>query len=542
MRQSDNLQPRVPAPGAGLVDCPRGSRASVFPAFVVVLALFAFYGAWRAPVPGVNEPHYLTKSRHFWDPSWCARDLFLDSTNVHYVFYATVGSLTRFFSFETSAWIGRLLAWGGIAAVWVALGRRFAACRWRPVLAAALFLGCSLIGNLSGEWLLGGVEAKAFAYAFLFLAVAFASSSQWLPAATFVGLATSFHPVIGGWGVVCLLFATGWSLFDNRRNPVAVERGITPARLNPSRLAAAALSATICSLPGLIPAVAMLLADVPAETKRAADRLQVFERLAHHLDPMKFTRHAWILYAVLLGLWLALQFRRTPSKELRFFNRFVAGTLLVALGGMAVGFGPRWASVLKFYPFRLADLFLPMGISFTLATHWDTFRQRISHRPRLSRVTAVAGYILIAAVVGAILRLPSRDQNPTNWSEQKHADWQVVCQWMKENTPADALCLTPRLNYTFRWHAERAEYAIWKDCPQDAPSLMEWKRRLTQIEDWRKKHKAGFTSEALAELRAETGIDYIVGWYVEPYRVAPVFKTKSFSVYRLPAVARGTDP
>jgi hypothetical protein len=104
---------------------------------------------------------------------------------------------------------------------------------------------------------------------------------------------------------------------------------------------------------------------------------------------------------------------------------------------------------------------------------------------------------------------------------------------MKQNSPTDALCLTPRLNYTFRWNAERAEYAIWKDCPQDATSLVEWKRRLTQIEKWRIKYKTGFTAAALAELRAETGIDYIVAWYVEPYRVKPVFRTKSFYVYRL---------
>jgi hypothetical protein len=218
---------------------------------------------------------------------------------------------------------------------------------------------------------------------------------------------------------------------------------------------------------------------------------------------------------------------------LRFFNRFVAATLMIALGGIAIGFGPRSASLLKFYPFRMVDLFLPMGVAFTLAAWWDSLRQKFAEGTFSRRLTSILGYCVIPVVIGAIFGVPSRDRNPTNWSPQKHADWGIICQWMKENTPTDALCLTPRLNYTFRWNAERAEYAIWKDCPQDAPSLVEWKRRLTQIEKWRIKHKTGFTAAALAELRAETGIDYIVAWYVEPYRVKPVFRTKSFSIYRV---------
>ena len=90
-----------------------------------MFTLFAVFAAWRSPVPGVNEPHYLCKAKHFWDSGWCARDLFLSSANAHWTFYATVGSLTRVLSLEQVAWIGRILVSGGLGLAWVRLASLF---------------------------------------------------------------------------------------------------------------------------------------------------------------------------------------------------------------------------------------------------------------------------------------------------------------------------------------------------------------------------------------------------------------------------------
>ncbi|MDP7379069.1 MAG: hypothetical protein QF516_13290, partial [Pirellulaceae bacterium] len=56
-----------------------------------LLAVFACY-AGTLP-PDVNEAHYLGKAKHFWMPDWCAGDLFLHSSNAHWLFYVTVGGL-----------------------------------------------------------------------------------------------------------------------------------------------------------------------------------------------------------------------------------------------------------------------------------------------------------------------------------------------------------------------------------------------------------------------------------------------------------------
>jgi hypothetical protein len=213
------------------------------------------------------------------------------------------------------------------------------------------------------------------------------------------------------------------------------------------------------------------------------------------------------------------------------FFRFVVGTLLIAAGGMAVGFGPRWAGALKFYPFRLADLFLPIAVAAGVANELA----RVFDRPRL----IVVGHAVAATALAWALAAPGNDRNPNNWSAERQNDWHDVCRWMNANTPGDALCLTPKFNYTFHWYAERAEYATWKDCPQDAVSLVEWDRRLKLIRNWRSKQfNAGFTKEALEELQEMTDVDYIVAWSGDPYRVPAAYGNRSFRVYRLHAAGR----
>lgn len=287
-----------------------------------------------------------------------------------------------------------------------------------------------------------------------------------------------------------------------------------------------------CSLPGLIPALALLVHGAPAEVSRAADALQVFDRLDHHLDPRQFRGFAWSFYAVLLTAWLALRPWKTRNEAQRLFFRFVTGSLLIAAGGLVVGFGPRWAGVLKFYPFRLADLFLPVAVAMGVAGE-------LARRLGDWRVVFIGHALAGGAFVWSVAA-PGDERNPNNWSPERQADWRAVCKWVAGNTPEDALFLTPKYTVTFRWYAGRAEYATWKDCPQDAVSLMEWDRRLKVIQNWRTLHyRDGFTAEALDQLRELTGVDYVVGWSGDPYRPPAVYGNRTFRVYRLREAARG---
>ena len=65
---------------------PPGSRPALaaFAEWFLVFAVFCAQGA--NPVPDVNEPYYLGKAIHHWNPDWARGDFLLDSADAHQFF------------------------------------------------------------------------------------------------------------------------------------------------------------------------------------------------------------------------------------------------------------------------------------------------------------------------------------------------------------------------------------------------------------------------------------------------------------------------
>ena len=95
-----NTVPSDPHESTAVLSAERPSESALPAAFLfdVVLVLLVFFVHAGEPVPDVNEPHYLTKARHYWDPSFAAGDFFLESADAHKVFYWSLGWLTCWFS------------------------------------------------------------------------------------------------------------------------------------------------------------------------------------------------------------------------------------------------------------------------------------------------------------------------------------------------------------------------------------------------------------------------------------------------------------
>lgn len=524
----------------------------------LLFASFALFATIRSPIPGVNEPHYLCKARHTWDPAWCGRDLFLQSANAHAVYLWSIGAPTRVLTLEQTAWAGRIAVWLALAYGWSQLAAQLLPGAWSRLWSAWAFLALSAAVSFSGEWVVGGVEAKGFAYACVFVALAAACARNWRRAGVFGGLAVSFHPVVGGWA----LLASGIALAGQAIVRRAAGRGREADRPEQGEGAATAtvpdrseqlgghrnrhwqalFYASLCALPGLIPAVGMLLAAPSADIARQADEIQVYTRLDHHLNPKAFPVSSYASYGGLLVAWLILRpYAGFSSAEL-FFLRFVLGAALIAVGGLAIGWLCDSPGLLKFYPFRLFDVALPVACAVTSAGLVCRFAATASEEHGfLSRARTFVACAPFA--IGFVWSLwePAIDRNPSGLRIDRWNNWVDACRWIEREVPADALFLTPRFNFAFKWYAQRAEYVAFKDCPQDAVNLVEWKRRLDTIQAWRQRHfERGFTRAAVAALHRETGIDYIIAWRVryaggkleDPYLQEPVYTNASFAVYR----------
>lgn len=520
--------------------------------WTALFALFFLTSALRAPVPAVNEPHYLGKAKHLWDPAWCAGDFFLESSNPHIVFYAAIGWLTPWFSLPATAWIGRAFALGLLSWGWMRLCESVSPSRRLSVTAGAFFVLLTSIGSFSGEWVIGGVEAKVFAYAFLLWAGAFWRERKLIQAGAAAGMAVSFHPVVGAWGVVAGVIAMVLTRIVHRGNHVVTDsKPAKPAASEPTSRAAgpdvtrpaplrslipAAIVLILFSVQGLIPALQLVVGVDPALT-READGISITQRIGHHIDPRLFPERAYALYALLLAAWIALRFLTPSSPALRAVNRFVLGSLVIAATGLIVGWLPLEASpsalrdtVLKFYPFRLADLALPFAVALQLSLVVELLLAADTRPLTLLRP------VMPVAALAAALFLPAPDANPSGMSPEVRRDWIATCGWLKVNTPPGALMGTANEDWAIKWYAGRPEYVSFKDCPQDAAGIVEWWRRRQTLVAWSREARADgvLSVEELADLHAETGIDYLVVSRYSGFRIEPVFATGPFKVYRLP--------
>lgn len=453
--------------------------------------LLLFFLLAGSPPPGVGESHYLPKAKHYWDPAWCRGDLFLESADAHLTFYWALGWVTNYCSLENTAWIGRAISWLLLAWAWQRLSVALVPQRLFAILSAGLMCLFLRWFHMAGEWVIGGIEAKSFAYVFLLLALECLVRRRWTPAWLLMGAAAAFHVLVGGWG--CVLLGGVWLLERKTAG--------TPGLF---AMLPAVMGGFVLSLPGLIPA-AILNRGVDPAVAAAATQVYVFERLPHHLVFHRFDHVYMARQLALLVVWAWLAWQQRHDVRLRALHLFVLGAVLMGVAGAIIDQALLWqrelaAKLLRYYWFRLSDSLLAFGAAVAVI-HEIARRQH-------SQPGAFAGWITIAIVVLTAdvthtlwtrneLRLPgaflqpkptqprSPDQLPPLLQElppqEMFAHWQRVCDWIQHATPADARFLTPRRQQTFKWYAQRPEVVNWKDVPQDAAGLMRWKEAMEEI-------------------------------------------------------------
>jgi hypothetical protein len=524
--------------------------------FEIALIGLVFFIIGGDPAPHVNEPHYLCRLKHFWNPDYCRGDLFLESADTQLVFIWAFGWVTRYLSFAATAWLGRVIAWTLLAWAWQRLSWRLIPRPLAAVLSAGLFVTLMTIAHLAGEWVVGGVEAKCFAYFFVLLALHALVDRRWNAVWFLLGTTTAFHPIVGGWsGLVCAgIWLADWGLAHFAQSS---EQNV-PVPLSIGRLAHSframlpgLIAGGIISLVGILPALA-LTRNVPPDVAAEAARIYVFERLPHHLAllalprgelVLRIARHAALIVALIV-LMRAAKSRVLPIAPLDCIGKFAIGAVLIACAGFAIEL-VFWnepliaAKILRYYWFRLTDVAVPLAVAlYSTALIAAGIERR--------QTWAMWGLTLAIVLVGWQLSTTARNRAlipfpPADNKARDFAAWVDACQWIAENTPPNALFLTPRLSQSFKWRTGRAEVATRKDIPQDAASMVKWFDRLKNIfaqevngeRQWIDS-PSELSTERVRELAHEYHFDYVLADRSQLLSLPIVYKNQEYVVYRIP--------
>jgi len=462
---------------------------------VLLLAGFFFLVAGGAP-PDVNEAHYLTKAKHYWDSSFAPHDLFLNSADVHLAFYWSIGCLTKFCSLTTTAWIGRWIVWLLIASGLISLSRSLGHRRGLGIVCGVVFFILQSNCHLAGEWVVGGVEAKGFAFGFCFLALAQAVRKHWNGVWLLLGFAVAFHVLVGGWITVLMVFHRVRLVMKSRCG-------------DKSELLACVFGLCI-GLIGFIPAW-NLASSVDALIAKEANYISVHIRLSHHLLFSSFAFDRYIKFGVLctVGLIVWWQTASIVPRRGSILVQLACLSLGLCVVGIVLTYGLDEASnlqnrLLRFYWFRTSDVLVPLATAYAAVSIGIVTVQRGVWPANLLVL------LTIAMIVGPVWGF----QNKRFWDPRAQGDvlalphatlsdrhqrrevtlrierhFLACCQWIRLHTPVDAVVITPMRQQTFKWNSHRAEVVTRKDMPQDAVGLVNWynlRRSLYPIRDGRR--------------------------------------------------------
>ncbi len=455
-----------------------GGRGRAVIEILLIAAVFAAAGCW--PVPDVNETVYLTKARHAADPAYGRGDFFLETPDAHGIFYLVVGPLAATLSLETAAWIGRIAGWLALAvgfrhlahALTAGSGQRATLLR---LAAAAIFSLALRQTTAAGEWVIGGCEGKVFAWALVLAGLGELVSGRFAAAWLLMGGATAFHPIVGGWAMI----ATVPAWLATRPRPSAT------ARPRAALTAAGLLGGLVLAAAGIVPALLLSSGAEPAIREEAA-RIYVAERLPHHLLPRTFAPGFVPRHILAILTWWLLDRLAPAAWRRRRLTAFTLAALGISAAGLVIAAAEPWAAttaygLLRYYWFRLGDVAVPLALAFsaTAVLADEAASRKLGLSAAAVRMIIAVMLLVDLAAQSTHWPLPGRSLPPRADSKVEAAAWADACAWIRGHAPAETRVLTPRGAASLIWRTGLPEVVSWKNSPQDAASLIEWRRRIT---------------------------------------------------------------
>jgi len=462
-----------------------GANPRLAQAWVQWMAVFAFlcFGfLFEGNMGSVNEVDVLPLARQFANPDWIPQDWYLNQAiGYRFLFSGLVGWMASAWGFLAASIVGRLLCYALISLGLVRIGRHLQLSLPFLLLAIALFLyGWQDQGMIAKEWIVGGLEAKSVAYGLVLLAIADGLQRSDRRMAILLGVATSFHVLVGGWA---MLAVAGTWLTERRQSWRQASTLLTLGLLY--------LGGAVFAIP---PVVGQLLAAADPATATAlgvpTSFIYVFFRLPHHLNPLSWPALHWLRPVFLLGLllgsllWQTARRSQLPRGQVSASYQLakVVGLSLLPFGvGVVLAPWDTTGKLLQYYPFRLGDVLLPLGALLVAACVLEQSVQRWRSRWAMT----VGSVFLVIFGLGQTLFLAQHLVSLPDFPgivQEVDEDWERMGYWIQRNTALDSRLVAPPVDHSsLLWLSERAIVAHYKFLPQRPDDIAEWTQRLDAL-------------------------------------------------------------
>jgi hypothetical protein len=462
---------------------------------LLLAAIFAFVGK---PVPYGNEPIYLLRLVKTYQPKFFPNDLSFSTTaSEHWLFNHIFGLLPMVFSVEMFAWLGRVSVWIILLFAVFRLAKHWEISNFAITVSIFIWLafGQTIV---NGEWVFGGFEAKNFAYICLIFALDYFLQKREVIASILLGLSFSFHPAVGLWAILAVGIALVLERYDLKKIlQIVVITGCF-------------------ALIGLV--------NLFGETNAAADDWKFFvtERAPEHLDPFYWLIKGFGVAALMFGFCWSANLNS-------FLKKFLIALGIFFVIGLAFRFFEQW-QLLCLMPMRLFPVFLPLFFFWTLS---KTLKEK-----SFSTFSAFIAILVFINILwwqkSELLPIIQVKETLQTWTTKVNDETKMYL-WLRENTPNDAVILSPPNNRNVWFYSHRSQFVGFSYPPFE--KMTEWRERLkTIVGDKSESEAMSIVYKNLSEAEVEkladrNRINYLVS--EANYNFRKLFESGNWKVYQL---------
>ncbi|MBG1265209.1 DUF6798 domain-containing protein [Nostoc sp. WHI] len=430
-----------------------------------------------------NEIDILPLAKQYANPNWIPGDWYLNqSPGYRFIFQILIGNLILAWGFLATSIVGRILCYCLIALGLVLIKRKLGLSL--PLLLLVVFLFMTSQSFAAGELIISGLQPKVLSYGFVLLAVRAMLGRSYYWMALMLGLATSFHVLVGGWSFLILLV-----LLILRWNT---------CRMNFRCFGGIVLIYLIASSFSVKAVLEQLFSPNP-ESSIPTSYIYVFLRLPHHLNPLSWSSLWWIkliTYLVVLII-TAILLRRIQQKSatnqksiyesseqyiarMRLFD-FTIISLIPFILGIAVAPFDSNGSFLQYYPFRVGSVILPLNTYLLFACLLEQIFVEKKRQLLLFGSILLLSFLMTKPSITFKNQLLSLSQFP-GAMQRVSLEEKSLSAWIRGNTSRDAIVISPPGSFdSFSWLTERPTIAKFRLFPQNKLGIFEWYQRMRDL-------------------------------------------------------------